>query len=151
MKPFHYTACGLNNVFIHGLDVVCDDAGNDTFHIPRINQLHRVIAEGIVSHEFAMDGSELRFLRTEMGYTQARLAEIMKVKPLTVGRWERSDTPIGAVEEAFIRKHAIETLKLPVEDTIEQLSTKNLPSNGVQEINVAANDNSYVLDPRLAA
>ena len=151
MKPFHYTACGLNNVFIHGLDVVCDDAGNDTFHIPRINQLHRVIAEGIVSHEFAMDGSELRYLRSEMGYTQAQLASIMAVKPLTIGRWERGDTPIGAVEEAFIRKHAIEKLQLPVEDTIEQLSTKNQPPSGVQNINVAANDNSYMLDSRLAA
>ena len=99
-----------------------------------------------------MDGSELRFLRTEMGYTQAQLAEIMQVKPLTIGRWER-DNNIGAVEEAFIRKLAIETLKLPVDATIEQLSTrsKSVSSVGTQNIDVAANDNSYHLTQKHAA
>lgn len=150
MKPFHYTDCGLDNVFIHGLDVVCDDAGNDTIRIPRINQLHRVIAEGIVSHPFAMDGQELRFLRTEMGFTQGKLADLLGVTQLTVGRWERSENPIGPTVEVFVRKLAIENLNLPVEDSMEQLSSKSSPSNEPQAINVAANDNRYCLE-RLAA
>lgn len=151
MEPFHYTACGLNNVFIHGLDVVCDDAGNDTIHIPRINQLHRVIAEGIVSHDFAMDGSELRFLRTEMGMTQDQLAQIMGVKKLSVGRWERGESSIGTVHEAFVRKLAIEKLKLPVDRAIDELTSQVAPQRALQSINVAANDNKYSLEPKVAA
>lgn len=151
MKPFHYTACGLDNVFIHGLDVVCDDAGNDTVCFPRINQLHKVIAEGIVRHSQCMAGNELRFLRTELGYTQAQLADIMDVKGLTIGRWEREEIAVPSVQEAFIRKHAIEKLNLPISDTIIELSQRCVPAQGIQKINVAANDNSYCLGDRLAA
>jgi transcriptional regulator with XRE-family HTH domain len=36
-----------------------------------------------------MKGSELRERRLSLGLTQARLAEILDVKPNTVARWER--------------------------------------------------------------
>jgi transcriptional regulator with XRE-family HTH domain len=36
-----------------------------------------------------MEGSELRERRLALGLTQARLAEILDVKPNTVARWER--------------------------------------------------------------
>ncbi|HEX8127505.1 MAG TPA: helix-turn-helix domain-containing protein [Pyrinomonadaceae bacterium] len=36
-----------------------------------------------------MEGRELRERRIALGLTQARLAEILDVKPNTVARWER--------------------------------------------------------------
>ena len=37
----------------------------------------------------SMEGNELRERRLALGLTQARLAEILDVKPNTVARWER--------------------------------------------------------------
>lgn len=86
-----------------------------------------------------------------MGFTQGKLAELLGVKQLTVGRWERGESPIGPTAEVFIRKLAIEKLKLPNEDSIEQLSSKSSPSDVPQAINVAANENRYCLEQQLAA
>jgi transcriptional regulator with XRE-family HTH domain len=36
-----------------------------------------------------MNGTELKERRAVLGFTQARLAEVLDVKPNTVARWER--------------------------------------------------------------
>ena len=36
-----------------------------------------------------MNGTELKERRAVLGFTQARLAEVLAVKPNTVARWER--------------------------------------------------------------
>jgi len=152
MTAYHYTDCGLKNVYIHGLDIVDDDAGNATVHIPRINQLHRVISEGIVNHAHGMEGDEIRFLRSEMGYTQAQLATIMHVTQLTVGRWERSDNEIGGANEALLRRLSVEKLGLDASQSIEQFSAQSVPSAGIQTIDIdVANGNGYALQKLKAA
>ena len=71
MTPYQYTACGLDNVYLEKMNVVQDDAGEK--FIPAIGELHRVIAEGIITAP-SMTGKEIRFLRTEMGQNQDELA-----------------------------------------------------------------------------
>lgn len=124
MAVYHYTECGLDNVLIEGLDVVSDHAGEETVTIPAIGLLHQVIAEGIVSLPSKMSGRELRFLRTEMGMTQAQLAEILKVSLLTVSRWEREENAIHDAAEMLIRLMAIERLELNVSMGVDAVSAK---------------------------
>jgi transcriptional regulator with XRE-family HTH domain len=50
-----------------------------------------------------MTGKELRFLRTEMGMTQAELAKIVHREPLTISRWERSEDEIDSNAEVLVR------------------------------------------------
>lgn len=59
-----------------------------------------------------MTGKELRFLRTEMGMTQAELADIVHREPLAISRWERGKSPIDSNAEALIRLYAVEKLAL---------------------------------------
>ena len=146
MNAFHYTSCGLDNVFITGMNFYVDDAGQRTFHIPRINLLHKVIAEGIVRRPGTMSAAEIRFLRTEMGLSQNELADIMAVKRLTVGRWERGEIALPAVEETFIRKLAIDRLMLPVRDRIDELTNKVVSLDAVRAINISAQKDAYALD-----
>ena len=49
-------------------------------------------------------------------------------EPLTISRWERSETEIDANAETLIRLHAIERLKLEVEDGISEISGWSVPS-----------------------
>ena len=136
MSSHHYTECGLQNVFIEGLKPCIDDDGDEVFTIPAINELHRVIAHGIVSHEHGMSGDELRFLRTEMGYTQAELALLVHYDKQSIGRWERGEFDIESAAEAIIRRLAIEKLSLKISSGIDELSRMSVPSVKTQPINI---------------
>lgn len=124
MATYHYTECGLDNVFIEGVNELQDHSDEDTVVIPAIGLLHKVIAEGIVLMPTKMSGRELRFLRSEMGMTQSKLAEVLKVTLLTIGRWEREETPIKDAAEMLVRLMAIEVLKLESKMGVGEVSEK---------------------------
>ncbi|WP_373503039.1 helix-turn-helix domain-containing protein [Aestuariivirga sp.] len=117
-----------------------DDAGNEVIRIPNVNGLHRAIATGIVIRKNMMNGREMRFLRSEMGMTQAELAAMIHREPLTISRWERGETDIDANAETLVRLHAIERLKLNVEDGVSEISSWSIPSAVQQPIMIDGSD-----------
>lgn len=145
IESYHYTESGLSNVFIQGVQVEIDDEGDQVVTIDHVNELHKVIALGIVSHEKGIAGDELRFLRTEMGMTQAELGAFVHREKLTIGRWERGEVEIDGVSEASIRRLAIEKLDLSSNSGIDELSRKSIPTAEMQPINIVANDTGYEL------
>ena len=124
MGAYHYTECGLDNVFIEGMAEVHDHASEETLEIQAIGLLHAAIAEGIVMLPSKMSGKELRFLRTEMGLTQEKLANVLKITLLTVSRWEREESPIKDTAEMLIRLMAVEHLDLNVKLDVDTVSAK---------------------------
>jgi Predicted transcriptional regulator len=150
-KVHHYTECGLSNVYIEGICVERDDEGDEIITIPAINELHRVIALGIVRHEKGMSGEELRFLRSEMGLTQAELATLLHRDRQSIGRWERGEIPIDGVSEALIRRLAIEKLALSVDDGIDELSKRSVPTLEEQPIKIQKVHNDHQPYELLAA
>lgn len=135
-KAHHYTESGLLNVYIEGIVVETDDDGDEIVTIPAINELHRTIALGIVSHAKGIAGEELRFLRTEMGLTQAELAVLVHRDKQTIGRWERNEIEIDSSAEALLRRFAIEKLELPTETGIDELSRRSVPTAEEQPIKI---------------
>ncbi len=132
---YHYKESGLDNVMVEGLPSCVDDEGDEVFTVPNVNGLHLAIATGIVEHAAGMSGAEMRFLRTEMGLTQAELASIVHHDGQSVGRWERGETPIDPAAEALIRLLAIERLHLPIDGkTIADISARCVPSAKPQQI-----------------
>lgn len=141
---YRYTESGLDNVFIEGMEPCIDDNGEEVFHIPNPNGLHRAIATGIVEHPKGMSGKELRFLRTEMGMTQGELAKLVHCDAQTVARWEKGKWPIDSTAEALVRMLAVQRLQLKVEDdTIEALSERCIPSADAQQIRINGRDPSH--------
>lgn len=138
MSSYRYTESGLDNVIIEGMEIIRDDAGDEVVCIPNVNALHRTIAQGIVAHRAAMLPKELRFLRTEVGLTQAELAEVVHVDSQTIGRWERGETALQPAAETLIRRLAIERLKLDAQDSIEQLARRCVPQAGIEMIMIEA-------------
>ena len=123
MNCYHYTECGLKNVFITGMSAQTNNEDESTT-IPAAGHLHRIIAECIVAQNGKMSGRELRFLRTEMGLTQNKLAAILKVKLLTISRWERKEIPIKHTAEMLIRLMAIKRLSLDLAMDVDEVSEK---------------------------
>lgn len=148
MNTYHYTECGLDNVIIEGMTTIVDHAGDETITIPAIGLLHGIIAEGIVMLPSKMSGRELRFLRTEMGLTQEKLAETLKVTLLTVSRWEREENPIKDTAEMLVRLMAVERLELSVELNVDDVSAKVTLSPRTEPIRI---DGSNPCDYQLMA
>ena len=149
MAAYHYKESGLDNVMIEGLPPCRDDDGDDVITIQNITSLHRAIAAGIVDHDAGISGAELRFLRTEMGMTQAELAKIVHHDPQSIGRWERGEVPIDPTAEALVRVLATERLDLNVDDiSIEELSARCIATATPQSIQI---DGSNPAEYRLLA
>ncbi|MEI9904138.1 MAG: hypothetical protein WDN06_09245 [Asticcacaulis sp.] len=74
---YHYKSCGLDNVVLKDLPLITDDSGEPCVRIPNINGLHRALLRAVVTKTDGLNGKELRFMRTELGLTQAQLAELL--------------------------------------------------------------------------
>lgn len=140
---YNYTECGLDNVLIEGLPMCTDHAGEETITIPAVGMLHRVIAQGIVMLPTKMTGKELRFLRSEIGITQAQLAETLKVTLLTVSRWEREENPITDSAEMLIRLLADERLELDAGLNVDRVSEKVTHTPRTEPIRIDGSDPSH--------
>ena len=146
MSTYHYTECGLQNVYIAGLAPAMDEDGDEVIEIPFINGLHTAIAHGIVKHAKGISGSELRFLRSEIGLTQAELALLVHADKQTIGRWERGEWPIDSTAETVIRRLAIEKLLIPYDQGIEVLARSSVQTAETQPININATGQGYTLE-----
>ncbi len=109
--PYHYTECGLPDVWIECLRTK-DDAGEETIIIPNIKYLHKLIAHEIVMSDGALTGPEIKFLRTEMGMTQTQLGKLVHRERLTISRWERGEHRLDGAVDTLLRMLASNKLKL---------------------------------------
>ncbi len=82
---YRYTASGLDNVYLFGLPRFADRAGDETITIPYINQLHRLLRQQVAEKDTGLDHKEIRFLRSELGLTQAQLAQHVHKDAQTIG------------------------------------------------------------------
>jgi len=109
---YHYEECGLTNVYIDGLPVVTDAHGEPTYVIKNLPGLHKCISKAITLKKSGLSGAEMRFLRTEMGMTQAELAQFIHKDSQTIGRYEREETPIDPASATLVRALAVQKLKI---------------------------------------
>jgi DNA-binding transcriptional regulator YiaG len=148
MADYRYTECGLDNVMISGMNILVDDAGDEVYCIKNVTGLHKVIAHAIIARPHGITPDELRFLRTEMGLTQAELAQIVKKDGQTIGRWERGEKPIDENAEVVIRMVAAEKLGIDPQMTVEEMAARCIPSATFEIIEIdGSNPGNY----RLAA
>ena len=119
MKPYHYTECGLPNVYISGVTIASDG----TIGIPNIIALHQSIVKAIIEKNSRLTGEEIKFLRTEIGMTQTQLSDHLGVTIKTVQRWEKNGNSIGKAEDMLIRLTAKEELKI-TENTVWNFASK---------------------------
>lgn len=136
MTQYHYTECGLNNIIIDADLIDTDDQGEKIVTIPAIGLLHKAIAQGLISQSNSLSGAEIRFLRTEMGLTQAELATLLHRDTQSVGRWERAEAELDPTQDIIIRQLVAEKLGLELEKTVQEQSRKVTPKVSRQQIRI---------------
>lgn len=93
-EVLHYTDCGLDNIFLsNGFEREILD-GEEYTTIQNLDGLHVAICLHIILEKKAPNGSEIRFLRTEMGLSQQELGAKLGVSSQSVARWEKGQTDI---------------------------------------------------------
>ncbi len=102
-KRFHYTMCGLDNVFLLNGFALRSTPYGKGFSIENIDGLHAAIGKRLIEERKMLRGRELRFLRHEMNLSQNRLATLLGVDEQTVARWEKGQANISGPADKMIR------------------------------------------------
>jgi DNA-binding transcriptional regulator YiaG len=101
-----YAECGLPTVILN--DVLmheCAVCGEHLVAVPRVDDLHRAIARGVVGKRARLTAGEVRFLRQYLGWSTAEFARFVAEPQETVAGWEDTHAarPMGEVAERLLR------------------------------------------------
>lgn len=92
-RPYHYTISGLDNVFLVGIDVEeCEACKIQEPIIPKLPELHQIIAKELLRKEELLAGNEIRFLRKNAGIPAKRFAALIQQSPEHLSRVENGKT-----------------------------------------------------------
>ena len=86
-KPYHYTECGLDYVYLlDGFKVIKTEYG-PAVRVVNASKLDRAIALAIVRRQKKLTGQEVRLLRGLLDMTQEELGQALGKDAQSVARW----------------------------------------------------------------
>ena len=106
MEPYHYTECGLDNVWIaNGFSRKKFGAHDCAVMVHDQKGLWDVIARQIIDQDSRIVGQQLRFLRSMLDWTQTELGKRLGYNDgQRVAAWEKAaHKPVPVIADAFVR------------------------------------------------
>ncbi len=92
-KPYRYDLSGLSNVSLVGITMhTCPQCGGEVPVIPRIAELHDVLARSLIQKPTLLNGEEIRFLRKHEGFPAQKFAALLGITPEHLSRVENGHT-----------------------------------------------------------
>lgn len=124
---FHYTSCGLRNVYLRNGFVVKQTPYGKTVAIQDLEGLHRVIGLYLAKDKPRLSGAEIRFLRKELDMPQTQFADVIGVGETTVRHWESGRGKISLSAERVLRSLYEEYVcgSSSIKDLVDRLSQIN--------------------------
>jgi putative transcriptional regulator len=101
--PYHYTECGLENVYLCNGFKFRQTTRGQSVVIHNMDGLHKAIGLYLVTSKKGLSKKEIRFLREEMLMSQLTLGTLLGVSDQAVHRWERGKTIIPKPSEFLLR------------------------------------------------
>jgi DNA-binding transcriptional regulator YiaG len=101
--PLHYTACGLDNIYLlNGFtrEIIDDE---EYITIEDMDGLWKAIGLHLVTRREVLAPKEIRFLRHRMDLTQAELGAQLRVTDQTVARWEKDQCELSGPADMMLR------------------------------------------------
>lgn len=133
---FHYTSCGLRNIWLRNGYTRKDTAYGEAVAIHDLDGLHRVIGLYLVDHKPRLSSTEVRFLRIELDMSQKHLAQVLGVSEVTLRGWEKYRTKITKPADRLLRVLYREHVDGDgtVRDLVEQLGDSNRDAHTMKNI-----------------
>jgi YgiT-type zinc finger domain-containing protein len=102
--PYHFTESGLDWIYLVGLPHgVCETCGDHVVSLPNPELLFDLIARVILERKRPLHGSEIRFLRGLIGWTQSRLATEIGKGRVAIARWESGEKQVPPQTDIMMR------------------------------------------------
>lgn len=101
--PYHYTACGLENVYLLSGYTVEEHDGEKYVSVKDVEELYEAIAEKLVTRRKVLAGKEVRFLRKLLGYSQAKLGLMLGLSDQMVARYEKEQSTLEGAADTLLR------------------------------------------------
>ncbi len=119
---YHYTESGLTNVWLANGYTIRKTKYGEGVSIQDSEGLHRALARAL-SNKPRLTGTEVRFLRKEMGLSQRGLGELLGVTDQAVALWERKGR-LPKTADRLLRLIYVEHDKgnAPIRTTIERIN-----------------------------
>ena len=76
---YHYTECGLDNVWLANGFIKKKTAYGEAVAITDADALHKLLAEDLIGKPARLTGKEFRFLRVALKLSQAAVAKMQGV------------------------------------------------------------------------
>ena len=86
---YHYTECGLDNVWLSNGYQEKKTAYGKAVSITQAAGLHKVLSEELIKKPARLTGKEFRFLRVQLGLSQLAIGKAQGVSEQNVSLWER--------------------------------------------------------------
>jgi len=104
-RPYLYTLSGLHGVGLVGITVwTCGTCGEQSPEVPRMGELHRLIARTLIQQPHLLRGDEVRFLRKQAGFAAGEFATLLGVDRTHLSRVENEHTPtLGETSDRLVR------------------------------------------------
>lgn len=124
-SPYQYKMGGLQNVFLAGIIVYrCLRCNSSSPVIPKIGELHRVIAKGLINKPGRLAGDEIRFLRKNLGLAANDFAALLRISAERLSRVENGkESPFGEPTDKLARAIILASNN---KDDIRKLLLKNM-------------------------
>ncbi|MBX9709226.1 MAG: hypothetical protein K2X61_14985 [Caulobacteraceae bacterium] len=100
--PLHYTACGLDNIYLVSGFQRRIVAGEEYVSVKDAEDLHKAIALSLARKKL-LAGKEIRFLRKFLDYTQSDLGEWLGISDQSVARYEKDKNVMDAATSYVLR------------------------------------------------
>jgi transcriptional regulator with XRE-family HTH domain len=129
-EPFHFTDCGLSNVYLVGIKYFVCECGSVVAEIPAAKQLMQLIARDIVTSPRDLTGKELRFLRKRLGKKATEYCQYLGFTPENLSRVENGKLPVSIQAQKLARlsycvfsedPHLIECAKTILQAILEEI------------------------------
>ncbi|WP_369922182.1 helix-turn-helix domain-containing protein [Marinomonas polaris] len=108
---YHYTECGLPNVYLKNGFTIEHIDGEDYTSIDDMNNLHVAIAQSITDSHTALRPAEFKYLRIELNLSQKMLGHRFGVSEQTIARYEKGQSEIPRTTDAALRSLFMEKLE----------------------------------------
>ena len=102
-KPYPYVECGLPNVYLIGIELRSCPQHGESPVIPRMGELHCVIALSLIEKPGPLLGGEVTYLRKFARMQAKDFAARLRVSPETLSRIENSVQKMGASLDKLVR------------------------------------------------
>lgn len=104
MKTYHYTECGLDNIYlVNGFKITKTKSGDEEIFINDIHGLHKAIGMILISKRGLLSGKEIKFIRSTLDLSQTTLAKILGCSYQTVLLWEKDKGIISKTADHLLR------------------------------------------------